>query len=88
MRTPPRGWCGHYSFSRRRGHRIAATGRVYACFATSIHRGVDIRATSSLLESFERDCSWDEGWKVLGFLFLSVAVDWIFLMEGKERGTG
>lgn len=38
----------------------------------------------SLLESFERDCSWDEGWKVLGFQFLSVAIDWIFFDGGKQ----
>lgn len=43
-RTPPRGWCTHYSSSRRRDHRIAVTRRVYACFAMRIRRGVDIRA--------------------------------------------
>lgn len=42
----------------------------------------------SLLESFERDCSWDEGWKVLGFQFLSVAVDWIFFDGGKQEERG
>lgn len=88
-RTPPRGWCTHYSSSRRRDHRIAVTRRVYACFAMRIRRGVDIRAQLLTVGKFREGLLVGRRLESSGFSVF-VGGDWLDIFwwrEARERGS-